>query len=168
MIRALNCALSILTRFSLGKVNYAFKLSPWIAFLFSLIVYWLTVDPGASYWDCPEYLISAIKLEIGHPPGNPGWMLTHRFVSSFFTDPALQVKVINMMSGVFTALAVMILCSISISMMRWICPRDGKSIWHTLSISVSSVAGSLCFGWSDSPWYSAVEAEVYAMSLFLS
>ncbi|MDE7421269.1 MAG: DUF2723 domain-containing protein [Muribaculaceae bacterium] len=152
-------------------LNSKFKIQnyiPWIAFLLSLIVYWLTVDPGASYWDCPEYLISAIKLEIGHPPGNPGWALTHRFVSCFFPGPAVQVRVINMMSGVFTALAVMILCSISISLMRWIWRGNGKNVWRTLAISASSLAGSLCFAWSDSPWYSAVEAEVYAMSLFLS
>ena len=151
--------------------NSKFKIQnfiPWLAFLFSLAAYWLTVDPGASYWDCPEYLISAIKLEIGHPPGNPGWALTHRFISSFFSDPELQVRVINMMSGVFTALAVMILCSISISLMRWIWQINGKDRWRNLAISVSSLAGSLCFAWSDSPWFSAVEAEVYAMSLFLS
>ncbi|MDE6480148.1 MAG: DUF2723 domain-containing protein [Muribaculaceae bacterium] len=149
-------------------MKYAFKITPWIAFLFSLVVYWLTVDPGASYWDCPEYLVSAIKLEIGHPPGNPGWALTHRFVSCFFSDPALQVKVINMMSGVFTALSVMMLCSVSISLMRWIWPCNGKDRWRIFAVSLASLAGSLCFAWSDSPWYSAVEAEVYAMSLFLS
>ncbi|MDE6547890.1 MAG: DUF2723 domain-containing protein [Muribaculaceae bacterium] len=145
-----------------------FKVAPWIAFLASLIVYWLTSDPGASYWDCPEYLISALRLEIGHPPGNPGWTLTHRFVSCFFADPAIQVRVVNMMAGLFTSLAVMILCSISISLMRWIWPAGLQKKWRCCAISVSSLAGSLCFAWSDSPWYSAVEAEVYAMSLFLS
>ncbi|MDE6379076.1 MAG: DUF2723 domain-containing protein, partial [Muribaculaceae bacterium] len=141
---------------------------PWLAFLASLIVYWLTVDPGASYWDCPEYLLTALRLEIGHPPGNPGWALTHRFVSCFFSDPALQVRVVNMMSGLFTALAVMILCSVGISLMRWIFPPRRDRLWRSAAISVASLAGSLCFAWSDSAWYSAVEAEVYAMSLFLS
>ncbi|MDE6022105.1 MAG: DUF2723 domain-containing protein, partial [Muribaculaceae bacterium] len=145
-----------------------FKLIPWIAFIASLAVYWLTVDPGASYWDCPEYLITAIKLEVGHPPGNPGWTLIHRVVSSAFQDPAVQVRVINMMSGLFMALAVMILCSVSVSVMRWIWHSDHSSKWRTLAISISSLSGSLCFAWSDSAWYSAVEAEVYAMSLFLS
>ena len=144
------------------------KVVPWLAFLASLAVYWLTVDPGASYWDCPEYLLTALRLEIGHPPGNPGWALTHRFVSCFLTDPAMQVRVVNMMAGLFTALAVMILCSISVSLMRWIWPKKESGRWRSLSISLSSLAGSLCFAWSDSAWYSAVEAEVYAMSLFLS
>lgn len=154
--------------YALCIMHHAFKTIPWLAFLASLIVYWLTADPGASYWDCPEYLLTALRLEVGHPPGNPGWTLTHRFVSCFFSDPALQVRIVNMMSGIFTALAVMILCSVSISLMRWIWPRNGKSAWRSLAISVASLAGSLCFAWSDSPWYSAVEAEVYAMSLFLS
>lgn len=145
-----------------------FKLSPWLAFFLALITYWLSVDSGASYWDCPEYLLSAIRLEVGHAPGNPGWMLAHRFVSSFFSDPTLQVRVINMMAGLFTGLAVMILCSISISVMRWVWPRRGSDAWRNISISVASLSGSLCFAWSDSAWFSAVEAEVYAMSLFLS
>ena len=144
------------------------KVVPWLAFLASLAVYWLTVDPGASYWDCPEYLLTALRLEVGHPPGNPGWALTHRFVSCFLTDPAVQVRVVNMMAGLFTALAVMLLCFISVSIMRWIWPKKGSGRWRSLSISLSSLAGSLCFAWSDSAWYSAVEAEVYAMSLFLS
>ncbi len=144
------------------------KITPWVAFIASLVVYWLTVDSGASYWDCPEYLMTALRLEVGHPPGNPGWALTHRFVSCFFSDPALQVRVVNMMSCLFTALSVMLLCSISISVMRWIWPKRRGGVWRTSAISISSLAGSLCFGWSDSAWYSAVEAEVYAMSLFLS
>lgn len=148
--------------------HLAFKYMPTIAFLASLIVYWLTVDSGASYWDCPEYLITALRLEVGHPPGNPGWALTHRVASCLFTDPATQVRIVNMMSGLFTALAVMLLCSISITLMRRIWPGNESGSWRVAAISVSSLAGSLCFAWSDSAWYSAVEAEVYAMSLFLS
>ncbi len=112
--------------------------------------------------------MTALRLEVGHPPGNPGWALTHRFVSCFFPDPALQVRVVNMMSGLFTALSVMLLCSVTISVMRWIWPVKSSQRWQRIAISVSSLAGSLCFAWSDSAWYSAVEAEVYAMSLFLS
>ena len=154
--------------YALCIMHYAFKVVPWLAFLGSLLVYWLTVDPGASYWDCPEYLLTALRLEVGHPPGNPGWSLTHRFVSCFFNDPAIQVQVVNMMAGLFTSLAVMILCSISLSVMRWIWSPGRQRGWRCASISVASLAGSLCFAWSDSAWYSAVEAEVYAMSLFLS
>lgn len=144
------------------------KKCPWIAFVLALAAYWLTVDPSASYWDCPEYLVSALRLEIGHPPGNPAWSLTHRFVSSFFSSPAIQTLAVNMAAGLFTALGVMLLCSCSIAMMRRIWPSRGCSGWRSVAIGLSSIAGSLCFAWCDSTWFSAVEAEVYAMSLFLT
>lgn len=139
-----------------------------MAFVLALSAYWLTVDPSASYWDCPEYLVGALRLEIGHPPGNPAWSLAHRFVSSFFSSPATQTLAVNMMSGLFTALGVMLLCSCSIALMRWVWPSRGRSVWRSVAIGLSSLAGSLCFAWCDSVWFSAVEAEVYAMSLFLT
>lgn len=142
--------------------------TPAVAFLLALATYWLTCDPGASYWDCPEYLVTAIRLEIGHAPGNPGWALAHRFASCFFTDPALQTRAVNMMSGLFSALAVGFLCSISMSVMRWIWPARGRGRRRMATIALASLCGSLSLAWSDSIWYSAVEAEVYAMSLFLS
>lgn len=140
----------------------------YIAFVLALAAYWLTVDPSASYWDCPEYLLTALRLEVGHPPGNPAWSLTHRFVSSFFQSPAVQTLVVNMMSGLFTALAAMLLCSCSVTMMRRVWPRHGKNRWRSFAIGLSSLSGSLCFAWCDSAWFSAVEAEVYAMSIFLT
>lgn len=153
---------------TLPSMRHLQKGVPLLAFFIALVTYWLTADTGPSYWDCPEYLLTALKLEVGHPPGNPGWALFHRFASCFFSDVATQVKVVNMMSGLFTALAVMILCSLSISIMRLIWPRSGGSRWRTIAICIASLTGSLCFAWSDSAWYSAVEAEVYAMSLFLT
>ncbi len=152
-----------LRRNKFSILNSQFSIYPLIAFVGALVVYWLTVDSGASYWDCPEYLISAIRLEIGHPPGNPGWTLTHRFVTSFFSNPATQVLVVNLMSGLFTALSAMLLCIVSMCVMRLSVAGCRLSV-----MGIASVAASLCFAWSDSAWYSAVEAEVYAMSLFLS
>ncbi len=158
--------------FSLFSSHFSFRLWPLIAGLIAVAVYWLTVDPAASYWDCPEYLMTALRLEVGHAPGNPGWSLTHRFVTSFFTNPATQVLVVNLMSGLFTALAVMLLCSVTITIMRWCFPllslikRIGGNTESI--IGIAATAASLCFAFSDSAWYSAVEAEVYAMSLFLS
>lgn len=152
-------------KFGIRRLQKAVSLT---AFIISLATYWLTADPGASYWDCPEYLLTALKLEVGHPPGNPGWSLSHRFASCFFTDVSTQVLAVNLMSGLFTALAVMILCSASVTIMRRIWRREGNGRWRSVSICAASLAGSLCFAWSDSAWYSAVEAEVYAMSLFLT
>lgn len=141
---------------------------PAAAGIISLIAYWLTVDPGPSYWDCPEYLITALRLEVGHPPGNPGWTLTHRFFSCLFPDPAVATRVVNMMSGLFTALSVMILCSVIITLFRFTLPSSRAGGAGGSLSGLVALAASLCFAFSDSAWYSAVEAEVYAMSLFLS
>ena len=155
-------------KFSILNSQFSIYIYPPLAFAGALVVYWLTVDPGASYWDCPEYLITALRLEVGHPPGNPGWSLTHRIVTSFFSAPATQVLVVNMMSGLFTALSAMLLCIICMTIMRLIFNSQFSILNSQFSIGITSLAASLCFAWSDSPWYSAVEAEVYAMSLFLS
>lgn len=164
---------SVFHKFSGGyrscKIYRYYKyIFPAAAGIIALIAYWLTVDPGPSYWDCPEYLITALRLEIGHPPGNPGWALTHRFFSCFFPDPAIATLVVNLMAGIFTALSVMLLCSVIITLFRFILPspRAGGPA-HSLR-GLIALAASLCFAFSDSAWYSAVEAEVYAMSLFLS
>lgn len=137
-------------------------------FIAAFAAYWLTSDPGASYWDCPEYLIAALRLEIGHAPGNPGWALTHRFATLFFDDPATQVKAVNLMSGFFTALASAFLCSILQIILHRIWTSSGSTRWRQIAVSSASIGGALCLAWSDSAWYSAVEAEVYAMSLFLT
>ncbi len=139
-----------------------FRLTPWIAFFCALAAYWSTVEPGASLWDCPEYLDGALRLEIGHPPGNPTWLLAHRFFSLFgFSLPA-SILAVNLAAGLFTAWAVGLLCACSQRVLRLLRPGDEKSV------ALCSLLGSLCFGWADSPWFSAVEAEVYAMSLWMT
>lgn len=139
-----------------------------LVFALSLLTYWLTVEPAASWWDCPEYLTSALRLEVGHPPGNPVWTLTHRFASAFLPDTGSQVLAVNMMSGLFTALAAMLLCSVCQTLLRLLFYRKSRTRQGAAAIAVASGAGALCFAWSDSAWFSAVEAEVYAMSVFLT
>ena len=146
----------------------SWSLGPAIVFLFALVAYWLTVEPAASWWDCPEYLTTALRLEIGHPPGNPFWTLTHRFVSAFGFTPGAQVLLVNMMAGVFTALASALLASVCQVVLRILFYRSSRTPWGRFLISFSSAAGALCFAWADSPWFSAVEAEVYAMSIFFT
>lgn len=141
---------------------------PWIAFFCSLIAYWLTVEPGASLWDCPEYIDGALRLEIGHPPGNPTWILFHRIISLFGASTSGAVLAVNLASGFFTAWAVGLLCACSRDTLEiLLLPLTGKSVTGTV-ISICALFGSLCFGWADSPWFSAVEAEVYAMSLWMT
>lgn len=140
------------------------RLAPWVAFICSLAAYWLTVEPGASLWDCPEYITGAMRLEIGHPPGNPTWLLFHRIVSLLGITPAGAVLAVNLASGLFTAWAVGLLCACTQKVLRTL--LIGKLSEN--GISICALAGSLCFGWADSPWFSAVEAEVYAMSLWMT
>lgn len=142
-----------------------YNASPWIAFLVTLICYWLTVEPAASWWDCPEYLIGALRLEVGHPPGNPFWLLTHRFFSLFGATPQAQVLAVNMTSGLFMALATGLLCATARRVLIKIFSPSESRRWMA---DWGALCGSLCFGLSDSAWFSAVEAEVYAMSMFLT
>ena len=144
-------------------------MTSWSVFLCALLTYILTLEPDASLWDCPEYLVTATLLEIGHPPGNPLWTLTARIFSLFGgEDPQAVAMCVNLSSAVFTAGAAAILCSVLFLTLRWV-GKDRRLIRrYPALVAAVSAAGALTFAWSDSPWFSAVEAEVYAMSLFLT
>lgn len=148
------------------------EISSWLTFAISLTLYWITADPGVSYWDCPEYVTIASKMEVGHPPGNPVWMLAMRVATIPF--PAqFHAYIINLCSGIFMAFAAFFLCRfifiptrISLNQGR-ISRKLSPKTSNLLSIIIS-LGASLCFAFCDSAWFSAVEAEVYAMSTFLS
>ncbi len=155
------------------------RVAVWLAFAGALIAYLLTLEPDASYWDCPEYLVTALRLEVGHPPGNPFWTLTARIFSFFgATDPRHMAVAVNVSSALFTAGAVAILASVIFLLLNFIrFPRlspaifpDGRirKIRTNILCGIISWAGAMTFGWADSPWFSALEAEVYAFSLFLT
>ena len=148
------------------------QISSWAVFAIALAIYWVTADPGASYWDCPEYVTSASRLEVGHPPGNPIWMLVMRAATIPF--PAQHhAYVINLCSGVFMAFTSFFLCKIIFVIVSGLLIRLRKKFKLTaagISIVSSFIAagGSLCYAFCDSAWFSAVEAEVYAMSAMLT
>lgn len=138
-------------------------------FLILLATYWLTVPPTVSYWDCPEYVTAAVRLEVGHPPGNPVWMLVERVVT-LLAPPEYAALAVNMSSGFFTALAGALLAKVIFAGAVWVLKgaEGRRRRLHALYAGGGALTGSLCFGWADSTWYSAVEAEVYAMSVFLT
>ena len=145
-------------------------LSSWAVFAVSLIIYWLTCERGASFWDCPEYITVASLLEVGHPPGNPLWALAMRVATMPF-PPHLHAFVINLWSGIFMALAAMFVSRLSfvaiLLFLRF--ARKKTSFLPSLLMAVTASAGAgLSFAFCDSAWFSAVEAEVYAMSAFLT
>lgn len=142
----------------------------WVVFAIALVTYWLTLEPTASYWDCGEFIIQADKLEIGHPPGNPIFMLTARFFANFASDQQTVALMVNAMSGLLSALTILLLFWTITHLVRRLLVRDDNvselSVGKYLSIMGSGVVGALAYAWSDTFWSSAVEAEVYAFSSF--
>lgn len=152
------------------KYNLINNITGWIVFLIALATYWLTLEPTASYWDCGEFIIQADKLEVGHPPGNPIFMLTARFFSNFATDAGSVSYMVNAMSGLLSALTILLLFWTITHLVRRLIVKDGQfteiSLAKYLAIMGSGVVGALAYTWSDTFWFSAVEGEVYAFSSF--
>ena len=142
----------------------------WIVFAIALATYWLTLEPTASYWDCGEFIIQADKLEVGHPPGNPIFMLTARFFANFAPDVQSISVMVNAMSGLLSALTILLLFWTITHLVRKLVVKDGQdgeiSIQQYVAIMGSGLVGSLAYCWSDTFWFSAVEGEVYAFSSF--
>lgn len=142
----------------------------WAVFAIALLTYWLTLEPTASYWDCGEYVAQADRLEIGHSPGNPIFILTGRFFANFAPSQAHVALMINALSGLLSALTILLLFWTITLLLRKLLPVDGsravanRSRWWV--IFGSGVVGALAYTWSDTFWFSAVEAEVYAFSSF--
>ncbi len=149
------------------------NISSWGVFLLSAIVYLLTIDHSASFWDCPEYITCASRLEVGHPPGNPVWMLAMRFATMFFPT-GMHAVVINACSALFMAFASFFLARITYALCLYTginsshCKsRTSAKILNVIAGCCAFTAGT-CFSFCDSAWFSAVEAEVYAMSACLT
>ena len=143
------------------------NITGWVVFLIAAVVYTLTLEPTASFWDCGEFISSAYKLEVGHPPGNPIFMLTGRFFANFASDPSQVAWMINFMSGLLSAATILLLFWTITAIARKIVIKDDKfSMSNTISILGAGAVGALAYTFSDTFWYSAVEGEVYAYSSF--
>jgi len=142
----------------------------WFVFAIALVTYWLTLEPTASYWDCGEFIIQADKLEVGHPPGNPIFMLTARFFANFASEPGQISLMVNAMSGLLSALTILLLFWTITHLVRRLVVKDEQrkeiSLQQMVAIMGSGLVGSLAYCWSDTFWFSAVEGEVYAFSSF--
>ena len=152
------------------KYNLINNLGGWFVFVVALLSYWLTLEPTASYWDCGEFIIQADKLEVGHPPGNPIFMLVGRFFVNFAPDATYIPLMVNAMSGLLSALTILLLFwTISHLVRRLIVPDSFEGelpLYKYAVIMGSALVGSLAYAWSDTFWFSAVEGEVYAFSSF--
>ncbi len=142
------------------------NLMGWLAFAIAAFSYCMTVEPTASFWDCPEFITSASKLEVGHPPGAPFFMLTGNFFTQFTSDPAKIAMCVNIMSALLSALCILFLFWSITHLTRKLVCTDGvvTEMWQTVLIMGAGLTGALAYAWSDTFWYSAVEGEVYAYS----
>ena len=138
----------------------------WITFLIAATVYCMTIEPTASFWDCPEFITTAYKLEVGHPPGAPFFMLTANLFTQFVSDPALVAKMVNHMSALMSGACILFLFWSITHLVRKLVITDETNITRGQLITVmgSGLVGALAYTFSDTFWFSAVEGEVYAYS----
>ena len=142
------------------------RLTATFVFLVSAVVYLMTIEPTASFWDCGEFIASSYKLEVGHPPGNPVFQLFARFFT-MFVDAAHAAVAVNALSALCSALTIFFLyLTIVFFAKRAIKPsEDGTyTLAKAIAIFGSGAVGALAYTFSDTFWFSAVEGEVYAMS----
>ncbi len=140
----------------------------WVAFSIALITYSLTLEPTVSYWDCGEYISTAIKLEVGHPPGAPLFQMLGAFFAMFTSDVTEIAKMVNFMSALASAFTILFMFWTITALAKRLM-KNSSELTKSTSIAIlgSGLVGSLTYTFSDSFWFSAVEAEVYAMSSFL-
>ncbi len=140
----------------------------WVVFLTAALTYLLTMEPTASWWDCSEFIISAYKLEVGHPPGAPFHIILGRFFSLFAPDSSQAAFMINLLSGLASAATVMFLYWSIVHLARKLFPERELTRAEQITIWGSGLVGALAFTFTDSFWFSAVEGEVYALSSFFT
>ena len=138
----------------------------WVAFVIAAFVYCSTIEPTASFWDCPEFITTAYKQEIGHPPGAPFFMLLGNFFTHFASDATQVAKMVNTMSALLSAVCILFLFWTITHLARKLIINDWKEMTTSklIAIEASGMVGALIYTFSDTFWFSAVEGEVYAFS----
>ncbi len=140
----------------------------WFIFAIALVTYWLTVEPTASFWDAGEYITTSSNLEVGHPPGAPLYQLLGAFFSNFAMEPTNIALTINLMSVFASAFTILFMFwSITLLLTNIVSKNNEITKEGNYAILGSAAIGSLAFAFSDSFWFNAVEAEVYAMAALI-
>lgn len=152
------------------KYNLINNAAGWLCFIIAAVTYMLTLEPTASFWDCPEFISQGAKLEVGHPPGNPIFILAARFFINFAGgDTSSYALMVNAMSGLLSAATILLLFWTITHLVRRLMVGRSQSpltLTQLLVVIFSGVCGALIYTWSDTFWFSAVEGEVYAFSSF--
>lgn len=149
------------------KYNLINNIGGWFSFLVAAIVYLMTIEPTASFWDCGEFITSAYKFEVGHPPGAPFFMLTGKFFTLFASDPSHVAAMVNSMSAIMSALTILFLFWTITHLAKKLIYTDRKqemSLGQLIAIMGCGLIGALTYTFTDTFWFSAVEGEVYAYS----
>ncbi|MDX5346386.1 MAG: DUF2723 domain-containing protein, partial [Hymenobacteraceae bacterium] len=142
------------------------NITGWVVFAIATLVYVLTLEPTASFWDCGEFIACSYKLQVPHPPGAPFYLLMGRLFSMFAADVTQVAWWVNLLSGLSSSFTVLFLFWSITILAKKLLLRNGEPLTagKTVLIMGSGAVGALAFTFSDSVWFSAVEAEVYAMS----
>ena len=142
----------------------------WLAFLIAAFVYCSTIEPTASFWDCPEFITTGYLLEVGHPPGAPFFMLTANLFSHLASDATQVALMVNTMSALLSAGCILFLFWTITHLVRrlLIDSWDDMTTVKMIAIEASGLVGALIYTFSDTFWFSAVEGEVYAYSSFFT
>ena len=142
----------------------------WVAFAIAAVTYLLTIEPTASFWDCPEFISTAFKLDVGHPPGSPFFMLLGRFFTLFASDVTLVAKMVNTMTALLSAFTILFLFWTITHLARKVVIKSEEdyTLANTIGILGAGLVGALAYTFSDTFWYSAVEGEVYGFSSFFT
>ncbi|TDI76986.1 MAG: DUF2723 domain-containing protein [Bacteroidetes bacterium] len=149
-----------MTEFNFSKWN---KTLGWFVFTIALITYWLTVEPTVSFWDAGEYITTASNLEVGHPPGAPLYQLLGAFFSIFAMNASSIALTINLMSVFASAFTILFMFwSLTILLTNIVSKNSELDKNNSIAILGSAAVGAMAFTFTDSFWFSAVEAEVYA------
>jgi hypothetical protein len=140
----------------------------WSVFTIALLTYWLTVEPTASFWDAGEYITTASNLEVGHPPGAPLYQLLGAFFSIFAMEASNIALTINLMSVFASAFTILLMFwSLTILLTNIVSKHQEITKYNEIAILGSAAVGALAFTFTDSFWFNAVEAEVYAMATLI-
>ncbi|HEY5509196.1 MAG TPA: DUF2723 domain-containing protein, partial [Paludibacter sp.] len=142
----------------------------WVAFAIAAATYLLTMEPTASFWDCGEFISTAFKMDVGHPPGAPFFMLMGRIFTMFAADTTKVAIMVNSLSALLSAFTILFLFWTITHLARKVIIKSEEdySTGNIIAILGAGMVGALAYTFSDSFWFSAVEGEVYAFSSFFT
>ncbi|MDR0863936.1 MAG: DUF2723 domain-containing protein [Candidatus Symbiothrix sp.] len=153
------------------RYNLANNILGWVVFIIAAVVYLMTIEPTASFWDCGEFIASAFKLEVGHPPGAPIFMLMGNLFSHLASEPSQVSLMLNAMSAIFSALTILFLFWTITHLTRKLLLQGEEkelSLAQLITVLGAGAVGALAYTFSDTFWFSAVEGEVYAFSSLMT